>query len=82
MLKDLLSISIANFFVGVAKSVIGTVLLFIISWQLALVFYSAIPIVLAIAYFYGKFIQKFMIVFTDASAGKFMVTFICVTYNY
>ncbi len=81
-LKDLLSQSLSNILLGSAKIIIGneivvpndlilvgTVLLFIISWKLSLVFYAIIPVIALIAFLYGKFVKNWMVRFYDSFAG-------------
>jgi len=57
-LQDVLSITLAELFRQVATLVVGTIIIFALSWKLTLFMLGTFPVLIISAIFFGKFIRK------------------------
>jgi ABC transporter fused permease/ATP-binding protein len=57
-LQDVLTLTVAELFRQVATLVIGTAIIFYVSWKLTLFMLATFPVIIIAAIFFGKFIRK------------------------
>ncbi len=57
-LQDVLTLTVAELFRQVATLVIGTAIIFYVSWKLTLFMLATFPVIIVAAIFFGKFIRK------------------------
>jgi ABC-type multidrug transport system fused ATPase/permease subunit len=60
-INDILAMSLSTASIATAKLVTGSVLLFVISWKLSLVFFGVLPPMALLAFLYGRFARKYIV---------------------
>jgi ABC-type multidrug transport system fused ATPase/permease subunit len=57
-LQDAISVTLAEFLRQIITLLVGIGYLFIMTWQLAIMMLSTLPVVIALAFFFGRYIRK------------------------
>lgn len=72
-LQDVLSITLAELFRQMATLIVGTIIIFYLSWKLTLFMLATFPVMIVAAIFFGKFIRKLSKQSQDALANANVV---------
>ncbi|MBC8154768.1 MAG: ATP-binding cassette domain-containing protein [Bacteroidetes bacterium] len=72
-LQDVLSITLAELFRQLATLIVGTIIIFYLSWKLTLFMLATFPVMIIAAIFFGRFIRKLSKQSQDALANASVV---------
>ena len=72
-LQDVLSLTLAELFRQMATLIVGTIIIFYLSWKLTLFMLATFPVMIIAAMFFGKFIRKLSKQSQDALANANVV---------